>query len=97
MLSEKENKTLARYEKQLEGPKWKFVLAYGLAWTIVILLVLTPVEMLAQKVSLREIINNSLWVRLVFSVLLGLLYGLWLHNFLRVKCQKLRMKDSSLQ
>jgi tryptophan-rich sensory protein len=97
MLSDKEKKTLARYEKQLEGPKWKFVLAYGLAWTIILLLVLTPIEMVFQKTSLQEILHKAIWLRVILSIMLGLLYGTWLWNFLQVKCRKLRMKDSSLQ
>ena len=96
MLSEKEKKTLARYQKQLEGPKWKFVLGYGLAWTFLLLLVLTPLEMLFQGISLREILHKAVGLRIIFSVVLGRLYGSWYWNFLQVKCRKLRIKDTSL-
>ncbi len=97
MLTEKEKKTLARYEQQLLGPKWKFVLAYGIAFTLGLLLVLTPIEMLLQKTTLKEILSKAIWIRIIFSILLGFLFGLWFWNFLSLKCRKLKMKDSTSQ
>jgi len=94
MLTEKEKKLLARYESQLKMPKKKFVSAYGLMWTIVILLVITPLEMISQHLSFQQIINKAPLVRFGLALVLGMLFGIWFWNFISLKAQRLRLRDN---
>lgn len=77
MLSESEKKILAAYEKRLQTPKWKFIIANGLIWSGLVFVIMFLQKYFAHGQSLKQQWNEGLIINLIFLIVGGLIYG-WL-------------------
>lgn len=94
MLTDRERKQLSVFEKRLAMPKWKFVLLHGvLAWGLTVAILITLYEMWAQKISVKELLDQELWIRVILFPLAGIVYGLWMWKFIGRQQKKLKEKE----
>ena len=94
MLTNREKKQFLVFEKRLSMPKWKFILVYGvLAWGLTVAVLITGYEMWVQKKSLKELLDQELWIRVVLFPLAGIAYGWWMWKFISRQYKKLSQKE----
>jgi len=88
MVSKSNQKFLKQYEDQLQKPKWKFVLSYGLAWSVVLMAITIPLNLLVFDKG------NFSWGKIAGSFLIwligGLIYGMWLHWYITRKFKSMK-------
>ena len=92
MLSKYDQGFLKQYEAQLQKPKWKFILIYGISWVVLVMLLTIPMEYFVFEKG------SFTWPRLEASVgiwlLGGVLYGAWLRWYLMRKYKAIRKKST---
>ena len=94
MLTEKEKKQLKVIEKQLQLPKWKYVLKHGvLFWGISATIFLTIFNLLFFQKSLQELWDINLFIKFIIFALVGIVVGLMMRNFSTKQSQKLKAKE----
>ncbi|HUR64794.1 MAG TPA: hypothetical protein VMZ03_00465, partial [Chitinophagaceae bacterium] len=87
MLTEKEQKTLRQYEEDLAMPKWKYILSYGLAFSI-----LMTVFTFVTDLILKENYNKFGWHLLITVPVATYLYGTTMRWITVTNYQKLKKK-----
>jgi pilus assembly protein TadC len=98
MLTEKEKLMLARMEKQIAMPKWKYILFYGvLAWGIFTAIGVSLLSLLFFKKTVADIINRDLWINLVTFMIGGVFFGLLMRNWgLPKQVKQLKEKEQKV-
>src|SRR5215210_4166659 len=97
MLSEKEQRELKTYERQLQKPKWKFILFYGFAFIFFLLLFTITYEYFVKgKVSFVQQEAGKVSIRLISYLVAGIIYGLFMRLLFQRRYKKLKEKQSSI-
>lgn len=95
MLTDKEKKQRARYEKELRWPAWKFIFINGvLIWGVPVALMVSLIDMFLFGKSFHTILSRELWLNLVGFSIGGIFYGWFMLRFIRKQYQKLKEKES---
>lgn len=95
MLTDKEQKALARMEKQLEMPAGKFVLLYGvLGWGITTALLYTIIMSLIRGRTLTQVLEKDLWLNLLTFMLAGIIFGILFRRLLPRYIHQLKEKEN---
>ncbi len=94
MLTYKEKKQLTRVSDDLAMPKWKFILVYGSAFGIIMVVVSCITDMLFDKVSVSDLFNRRLWHYLVAMPVGGFFYGVVMHWLYVRQAKKLGQKTT---
>lgn len=92
MLSEKQAKRLAQYEKDLAIPAWKYVLIYGFSFSFLYVLFSFSYEYFKGNTNIKElIISKALIYFIIFS---GgtILYGIIMRLLVYLQYKKLKSK-----
>lgn len=81
---------LKQYEAQLQKPKWKFILIYGLSWALPVMVIMIPMEYFVFDKG------TFTFKRLLISVIIwlagGAVYGLWWRWYLMKKYRAMKSK-----
>lgn len=90
MLSKYDQGFLKQYELQLQMPKWKFILVYGLSWVLLVMVITLPMEYFVFDKG------SFTWRRFLASIcswlIGGLLYAAWLRWHLQRKYRSIQKK-----
>lgn len=95
MLTPREEKFLKTYETQLQKPKWKFVLTYGLSWAFFTCLFTAVVAILFDFGEPFWSSGKSIAIAVVIWAAAGVAYGLWLRSLLLKQYRKIKSKAVS--
>ena len=94
MLTEIEKKQLERYERQLAIPKWKYILLYGvIGWGIAAAILVSLITMVLDRHSIQHILQKEIWFNLIFFPIGGIVFGLYMRNFLPRQVKRLKEKE----
>jgi hypothetical protein len=96
MLTPKEKKRLARLEKHLAMPRWKYLLLYGLPFGILAVLLTSVIDILVQGITVTEILRKRTWLNLVTIPVAGFLFAKILHWLSVKEYLKLKRKEASV-
>lgn len=81
-------------EQQMEMPKWKYVLIYGvLSWGISTAILYTLAMSLIVGRSINSILRKDIWINLVTFMIAGIFFGLILRKMLPRYILKLKDKE----
>ncbi len=95
MLTAIEQKQLANYERLAAMPKWKYILLYGvLAWGITVGIIVSLVNMLINKTSFSYMLRHDLLINLIGFPVGGIIFGLFMRNFIPRQIKRLKAKES---
>lgn len=75
MLTEKEEKSLARLKDNLSMPRWKYLLIYGLTFGILLAIISSVTDVLIAGVPVSEVFRKRIWVNLAMAPIAGFLFG----------------------
>ena len=89
MLTEKEKKTLRHYEDDLAMPKWKYVLLYGLTFSVL----MTGLTFLTDSVFDNKPFGKPGWRLLIMIPVATILYGTIMHRITKTYYRKLKRKE----
>lgn len=92
MLTKREENHLKTYESQLQKPKWKFVLVYGLSWAMLAMFFTFLANLLFGFDPDLWKTGKSIAVNLVVWMIAGIAYGLLMYRILSKRLQKLYHK-----
>lgn len=92
MLSKSDTKFLRTYKSELDKPKWKFVLAYGLAYGLVMFVFTLAYDYFFNK---EVFTAKEVLIRFVVWLLGGLAYGLLFRWFVERRVKKLERKNAA--
>jgi len=95
MLNEKEQKILQAYEKQLEKPKWQFILRNGLIWGLLVFIIMFLEQYLVKGRDFSAQWKNGLAIDLIILPFAGLLYGWFIRMLINRKYQQLKQKETA--
>jgi hypothetical protein len=95
MLSEKDRRLLSVYERQLQVPKWRFIILNGLLWGILVLVFMSAVEYFFRKKTFTEQWNDDLPTRLIIMPIAGLFYGWIMRRIAQRKYQQLKQQENT--
>jgi cytochrome bd-type quinol oxidase subunit 1 len=94
MLTDKERKVLAMYQKQLAIPRWKYIIVYGvLIFGTAILLGIIGVRYFVNKQSLQQQWDNNLWLDFIFMPAAGIAFGWFTRKQAVRNCKLLEEKE----
>jgi hypothetical protein len=93
MLTPKEQKVLARMEKNMRMPAWKFILIYGLTFGILLAIFTSIIDVLMGDVSVNEVLRKRIWINLTMAPLAGIFFGYILRWMQTKQYQKLKEKE----
>jgi hypothetical protein len=92
MLTEKEQKIKAMYEKQLAIPKMKYIIVYGiLLWGFTMLVMLTLVD---RFVFNRPFDRETLIIRVIVMPFAGILFGVIMRSTSARRLARLNAKEA---
>jgi hypothetical protein len=89
MLTEKEKKIMRQYEDDLALPKWKYILVYGLSFSVLAAVFTFLTDYLLKNRSF----GNFGWHLLIIIPVATFLYGILMRRFARRNYQKLKRKE----
>jgi hypothetical protein len=95
MLSEKDRKLLTMYERQLQAPRWRFIVLNGLLWGVLVLIFMSLVEYFFRKKTFTEQWNDDLPGRLIIMPIAGLVYGWIMRRIAEKKYRELKQQDQA--
>ena len=95
MLTPKEKKQLTRYEEDLAMPKWKYILFYGLAFGILMVIITSLTDVFFNEITVSEIFRKRLWINLATVPFAGFFYGLLMRWLMVKQYRKLKGKESA--
>ena len=93
MLTPKEQQKVVRLEKELKMPSWKYVLIYGLSFGIFLSIGTSIIDVLGQKLPVKEIFKRRIWINLAMAPVAGIFFGYILRWFSIKEYQKLKAKE----
>jgi hypothetical protein len=97
MLTEKEQRLMKKFEKQLRLPKWKYILLYGmLLWGGLVLLIMTMTDRFLFNKSFDQQWHGELPGRLIALPIAGIFLGWFMWSYSRKQLQKLKKKKKFL-
>jgi hypothetical protein len=79
MLTPQEKKSLARIEKNLGMPRWKFILIYGLIFGVTLVAVTSAIDIVAKRLTVGELVSRRLWINLAIIPISGFLFAKIFH------------------
>lgn len=90
MLDKYEEGFLNQYKTQLQKPKWKFILIYGISWVVLVMAIMLPLEYFVfnkGSFTVKRFLGSvAIWL------IGGMAYGWWLRWYLMKKYRKLQDK-----
>jgi len=89
MLTAKETKKLHQYEENFVMPKWKYVLTYGLAFSLVVIVVTLLYNWIFYNKPFADI-NWHLFITIPVS---SFLYGVLMHWLAAKEYRQLKKKE----
>ncbi len=96
MLTDKENKMITMYEKQLQLNKLNYILLYGvLLWGTSILAMMILVDRFLFNKSLDRQWNDGLLIRIIMVPVAGIFFGWYMRRLSEKRLSKLKEKDQT--
>jgi len=93
MLTPKEQKTLARLERNLKMATWKYILIYGFSFGLLASFFSAVIDVWAHNLPVTDIFKKKLWINLALAPVAGLFFGYILRSFSIKQYQKLKEKE----
>jgi hypothetical protein len=94
MLTDFEKKQLARYEKNMALPAWKYIIFNGvIGWGISVALLVSGINMLLDRDSIQHMLRQELWINLIIFPIGGIFFGLYMRNFIPRQIKRLKEKE----
>jgi hypothetical protein len=95
MLTDKEQKLVALYEKRLALPRNKFILQYGvLSWGVPVGIMVSIINMVIGDKTFDDWWRKDLWISLFSFMLSGILFGVIIRFLMQKQLKKLRVKKN---
>ena len=95
MLSDKEQKMIALYEKRLALPRSKFILQYGiLSWGVPVGIMVSIINMLIGDKTFDNWWRKDLWITLGSFMLAGILFGVIIRFLMQKQLKKMRENEN---
>lgn len=91
MLSKEEQEFLDRYKTALKKPKWRFIFAFALAWTVFMFVATTAVDLLMKQ----PVTSKGLHSRFLVQLIGGFLCGLYFRWYVAKRIEKIEKKIHS--
>jgi len=92
MVTKKEVKNLARIEKVLAMPKWKFILGFGLISGIIAVIVSALIDMLFFQIKFADIFSNRIWQYIITAAIVCPLAGFIMHRSYQKEYKRIKDK-----
>lgn len=93
MLTPEEKKKLASVERNLNMPRWRFILSYGLFFGLALVLVTSVLEVLTGRATVEQLFLQRFWINLAIIVVSGFLFAKIFHWQLVKKYLALKQKE----
>ena len=94
MLTEKEQRTMKMYEKQLKLPKWKYILLYGvLLWGITVLIITLLYDRFILGRSFEQQWHDDMIARIIAMPFAGIFFGWFMWQLSQKRLKKLKERS----
>lgn len=92
MLPKSDTKFLQTYKAELEKPKWKFIVAYGLGYGLVMFVFTLAYD---YFFNIEVFTAKEILIRFAIWLLGGLAYGLWFRWYAQRRVKKLERRNAA--
>ncbi len=91
MLNAIEQKQLARFERLMSIPKWKYILLFGvIGWGLPVAIIVSIINMVFQHFTWKDIYLN-----LITFPIAGIIYGFFMRKFIPRQIGRLKEKENA--
>lgn len=96
MLTEKEQRSMRMYEKQLRLPKWKYILLYGvLLWGTLVLLIMLMYDRFILNQSFEQQWKEGMLSRIIIMPFAGIFFGWFMWRLSQKHLRRLKEKEKA--